>query len=467
MKNNKIKKNILFVFLTIIIISLTCIFNYKMDPYNLFSEKEYFSLQDYPRDLIYTAIKKYKGPKLNTVLIGGSDSITMFNNHCYKDYFNLLCTGVINYDQYKDILDYYIKINPNTKNVIIIAGYSNLINNLYIPLQNLEKNTKLREFQTLYFSIKTTKDSFKILIQNIINLLNYKKESNDNIFIYDESNKMININDFMKNKFKLERCGEAKTLLSLSNKPKDSLEFNCMLASETYKSFADDGHYYRLTSEEIEKASKDNFSQYDFYEIYAYKSAVIYILKTFGDNDILNIQDEIPILFIMELIMIQSASVLRTNNEIIEQLSKGGTVSLRFIENLYKEFGKTIRFWNKDVFKYVTVQNISSKINEAFDTKNITEEYYKNQDFLEHIVNLRDIQDSNKESKILNIIVLILTIVQVIPIIIEFVNWFFSLNIKNFGFIYWVDLSILLLILVILLLKKRIEKKKNFYREGS
>ena len=289
----------------------------------------------------------------------------------------------------------------------------------------------------------------------------------DNIFIYDESNKMININDFMKNKFKLERCGEAKTLLSLSNKPKDSLEFNCMLASETYKSFADDGHYYRLTSEEIEKASKDNFSQYDFYEIYAYKSAVIYILKTFGDNDILNIQDEIPILFIMELIMLQSASVLRTNNEIIEQLSKGGTVSLRFIENLYKEFGKTIRFWNKDVFKYVTVQNISSKINEAFDTKNITEEYYKNQDFLEHIVNLRDIQDSNKESKILNIIVLILTIVQVIPIIIEFINWFFSLNIKNFGFIYWVDLSILLLILVILLLKKRIEKKKNFYREGS
>ena len=73
----------------------------------------------------------------------------------------------------------------------------------------------------------------------------------DNIFIYDESNKMININDFMKNKYKLERCGEAKTLLSLSNKPKDSLEFNCMLASETYKSFADDGHYYRLTSEEI------------------------------------------------------------------------------------------------------------------------------------------------------------------------------------------------------------------------
>ena len=37
-----------------------------------------------------------------------------------------------------------------------------------------------------------------------------------------------------------------------------------------------------------------------------------------GDNDILNIQDEIPILFIMEFIMFQSASVLRTNNEIVE-----------------------------------------------------------------------------------------------------------------------------------------------------
>ena len=78
----------------------------------------------------------------------------------------------------------------------------------------------------------------------------------------------------------------------------------------------------------------------------------------------------------------------------------------------------------------MTVQNVSSKINDAFGTKNIIEEYYKNQNHLEHIVNLRDIQDSNRESKILNIIVLILTIVQVIPIIIEFINWFFSLNIK-------------------------------------
>ena len=140
----------------------------------------------------------------------------------------------------------------------------------------------------------------------------------DNIFVYDESNNMVNINEYMKNHYNLERCGEAKTLLSISNKPENQLEFNCMLASETFKSFVDNGQYYRLTSKEIEKASNDNFSQYDFYEIYAYKSSVIYVLKTFGDNDILNIQDEIPILFIMEFIMFQSASVLRTNNEIVE-----------------------------------------------------------------------------------------------------------------------------------------------------
>lgn len=283
----------------------------------------------------------------------------------------------------------------------------------------------------------------------------------DNIFIYDEANNLTNINEYMKNKYNLERCGEAKTLLSISNKPKNASEFECMLASETFKPFVDNGQYYRLTSKEVEKASQDNFSQYDFYEIYAYKSSVVYVLKTFCDDDILNIQDEIPILFIMELIMFQSAAVLRTNNEIIDQLSKGETVSLRFIENLYKEFGKTIRFWNKDVFKYITVQNISSKINEAFDTKKITDEYYKNQSHLEHIVNLRDIQDSNRESKILNIIVLILTVVQVIPIIIEFINWIFSTDIGNLSCIYWIDLGVLLIILIILLLKNRIEKKKK------
>lgn len=363
--------------------------------------------------------------------------------NCIEEYSNYQCNNKVTKDLKRSFIG---------KNYIACLNY------------NYDGSVITKEPIYMFITYHKSTGLYLLTIMNLKNKFSptqiQDQVTTDNIFIYDESNNMININEYMKNHYNLERCGEAKTLLSISNKPENQLEFNCMLASETFKSFVDNGQYYRLTSKEIEKASNDNFSQYDFYEIYAYKSSVIYVLKTFGDNDILNIQDEIPILFIMEFIMFQSASVLRTNNEIVEQLSKGETVSLKFIEKLYKEFGQTIRFWNKDVFKYVTVQNVSSKINDAFGTKNIIEEYYKNQNHLEHIVNLRDIQDSNRESKILNIIVLILTIVQVIPIIIEFINWFFSLNIK-FRPIYWFDFSILLLILIILIFKKRIEKKRK------
>lgn len=282
----------------------------------------------------------------------------------------------------------------------------------------------------------------------------------DNIFIYDD-NTLININNYMKNKFNLKRCGEAKSLLSISNKPRDYLEFECMMASESYTS---NKINYKLNSKEFKKMCENNFAQYDFYEIYASRDAVVYVLHTFDDNLITNIQDEVPILFIMELIMFQDASVLRTNNKIVEQLSKSGSVSISFIESLYKEFGKTIRFWNKGVFKYETVQNLSSKINEAFGTKNTLEEYYKNQDFLEHIVNLRDVQNSNKESKILNIIAIVLTIVQVVPLIMEFIDWFFETDfnkINLFSSKYIFSISTLLVIILIILIRKKIIKNKK------
>lgn len=282
----------------------------------------------------------------------------------------------------------------------------------------------------------------------------------DNIFIYDD-NTLININNYMKNKFNLKRCGEAKSLLSISNKPRDYLEFECMMASESYTS---NKINYKLNSKEFKKMCENNFAQYDFYEIYASRDAVVYVLHTFDDNLITNIQDEVPILFIMELIMFQDASVLRTNNKIVEQLSKSGSVSISFIESLYKEFGKTIRFWNKGVFKYETVQNLSSKINEAFGTKNTLDEYYKNQDFLEHIVNLRDVQNSNKESKILNIIAIVLTIVQVVPLIMEFIDWFFETDFNRINIFspkYVFSVSTLLIIILIILIRKKVIKNKQ------
>lgn len=108
-KSNTIIKNLTFLFIFIIFIFAICLFNYKIDPYNIFKKQDFLYLNYYPRDLINIAIKNYKGPKIDTVLIGSSDSVSMFG-HFYKKYFNMLCMDAINYKQYKDILEYYLKI---------------------------------------------------------------------------------------------------------------------------------------------------------------------------------------------------------------------------------------------------------------------------------------------------------------------------------------------------------------------
>ncbi len=283
----------------------------------------------------------------------------------------------------------------------------------------------------------------------------------NNLFIYDNNDNLVPLDEYMKVNYNLKRCGNAKVLLSISNMPKNSLEFEYMIASESFNSKRVD---YKLDSKEFKEICHNNLAQYDFYELYASRDAVIYVLHTFDDNLMTNIMDEAPILFIMELIMFQSASILRTNNKIVEQLSKSGSVNISFIESLYREFGKTIKFWSKDVFKYEAVQNLSSTIHKAFETEKILDDYYTNQKFLEHIVNLRDVQDSNRESKILNGIVLLLTIMQVLPIAISFFNWLGS----NESFLeeilkpqYTISFTTILLLLIIVLINRKKLKKKR------
>lgn len=285
--------------------------------------------------------------------------------------------------------------------------------------------------------------------------------STNHLFIYDDNENMISIDEFMKNTYGLDRCGDAKVLISISNKPKDDLEFQYLIAGESYNSRRID---YKLKAQEFIEACNNNFAQYDFYDIYASRNTVVYVLHTFDENLITNIQDEVPILFIMELIMFQNASVLRTNNRITEQLSKNGSVNIKFIEGLYSEFGKTIKFWNKDVYKYQAVQNLSTSIHKAFGTQKILDDYYRNQQFLEHIVNLRDVQNSNRESKILNLIVLVLTAMQVLPVIISFFQWLINREITLSEFIgagSTIGISSLLLLVIVIILKRKNDKNKH------
>ena len=294
-KSNTIIKNLTFLFIFIIFIFAICLFNYKIDPYNIFKKQDFLYLNYYPRDLINIAIKNYKGPKIDTVLIGSSDSVSMFG-HFYKKYFNMLCMDAINYKQYKDILEYYLKYNPNTKNVIIITGYLNLTNDIYIPLPDFEeKNNKIKEFKLLFLSYETTKNSINIIIENIKNFIFNKNNQNDKFIykfkptLFDEFNATQKELDLIEK----ENLENINNLINFLNRKKINYTIIIPPYNATFLSLIYNNKIYQEKIDNFKRYivnnTKENTKIYDFAFVNEYTSKNI-----FENEDILYLNSSHP-----------------------------------------------------------------------------------------------------------------------------------------------------------------------------
>lgn len=294
-----------------------------------------------------------------------------------------------------------------------------------------------------------------ILIPNNTQLTTkFQDNAVSNNLSIEKDGKIVNVNDYIFNKYNLVKCGSCKSVICMSNKPTDEMELYNLLSSESYNGKYNirytSGH---ITSDDIIRRSKHNISQYKFYEAYTSMDSILYIINDFSDDFSQNIKYEALILFIVELTIFQNAAVSRTNDEIVAGLKEEGNVSLAFIEQLYKDFGKTSVFWNPNNFKYMTSQNLANEINRSFKTDEIFEIYNRNQNFLEHIVDLKNAQESNRENTILNFIAIVLALLQVLPLILDFINWASNGNIiVTYG---TTSTLTLFLIFIIILIQKR------------
>lgn len=386
---------------------------------------------------------------------------------------------------YKD--DFYIMI-PLTGEMPKIEKKENEIGNYYVDTLNefsdYECNNKISKSLTRNFleelplgciddydtkQVLQTQNAYLFLTSHISTKLHIltllvpnnkmsttilqDQTTSDNLYIKVNEG-WQNLIEYIFNKYKLQKCGEPKTVLCLSNKPQNINEMYAMLASEAY-----DGEYILkyennyLTSSKLKEISENNISQYAFYESYTSEVSVLYILSFFNEKFQKNLEYEALVLFVVELIIFQCSAINRTNQKIVEELSKEGNVSLKTVENLYTELGKTVIFWNNNNFYYSSSQNFANSLYKAFKTHENFELYEKNQHFLEHIVDLKNAQATNRENKILNIIVILLTCLQVIPIIISFITWL--LDITSYAFIGTIGTSSTLLIIILIVLIKR------------
>lgn len=233
----------------------------------------------------------------------------------------------------------------------------------------------------------------------------------------------VDLYDYLKYKYGLLKCGSGKAFLLLSDRPEKEDEFRCMMAGETYDSQHQNFH---IASDNISQICQTNHAQYDYYQVYMSEMVVACIMENFSENMEERIDITATYAFIVIHAMFQNTSIEKVNMQISNALANDGDISHQEILGLYRNFGKTVRFWEKNNYKYWGTQQEAQCIVEAFGNKELEETYYEHQEFLEHIVELKGAQTEERNGTILNIVATILAVIQVQDFVVELLESFYK-----------------------------------------
>ena len=230
--------------------------------------------------------------------------------------------------------------------------------------------------------------------------------STNHLFIEDpESGEYVSVASYMHHRYFLESCGEAKGVICMSNPPEDRTELGYILAGETYVSEHID---YTILPHRIE-ALLENHACYDYYDSYISRSMVAFIFKDYPDDILERLETEASEIFIVEIVLFQNTAVTRTNNRVIEELDENDGITNAEIEELYIEFGHTMKFWSSNIFKYTFAQKEADEIVRAFEIQKTLDEYYRNQDFLDRMVELKSNIADQKSDEKMNVLLFVLS----------------------------------------------------------
>lgn len=291
-----------------------------------------------------------------------------------------------------------------------------------------------------------------------------------------------NLKDYLQGKYNLIQLGKGKAVLCMSKKPETKQEFLNILASESYNSMQQD---FFISYKELEECAEDNKAIYDYYEAYMTKSVVALI---FGE-DVFTVDKTKPnreeaeiekgkkrvsltatYVFIVEMIMFQSIALNRVINKVSMALSHDGDIDYDYIMQLNEDYAKTIKFWQSNNFKYFGTQREAEQIRRAFDNDELLANYHSQQNFLEHMVEIKTARSENRSALIMNIVLFMLAIVGARDYIIQIISSIYgtiggdiSVVASASGTFDTLLLGIgpLIAIIVLTLRKKRYRKNKN------
>ena len=167
----------------------------------------------------------------------------------------------------------------------------------------------------------------------------------------------------------------------------------------------------------------DNFAQYDLAEVYASPKCLLEIEKdcccTLSDR----LATESIEIFFVELLSMQTASIHRVCSNVLEYMQDterlGAEKDYNRLITLSAEMSAAVLFFDYDRFLYPTVSIACKKISQRFGMEEELQKYYQYREILEQMINLAHEQREKIEGDNMNLLLLLLTIVQVLPTLID------------------------------------------------
>lgn len=236
----------------------------------------------------------------------------------------------------------------------------------------------------------------------------------------------IAIEKYLENRYGLISCGKGKILVCMSNKPENPEEFRHIMAAEVFNGLEQE---YTLScdGEIAKKWCETDCTHYNSYSIFLSNLVIAFIPDEFDSNAKNRIEQMATYAFIAILTMFQNTSIARINKKIAKALSYEGRIANKDVLEVYKEFGKTARFWEIHTYRYAGAQLEAECIIKAFGNAELMAECERQQEFLEKIVNLQASENAKRSGFFLNIMAVIIALYQlkdsVIAIIKNFYNW--------------------------------------------
>lgn len=222
--------------------------------------------------------------------------------------------------------------------------------------------------------------------------------------------------EYLLKRYGLHACGHAKCVGYLDRLPDDMRELEDLLAAEAYDNV---DHEYMLDSTEIKEMCATNRAQFDDYEVYLSSRAIVYVAHEWPAEVEGRVDDFSDYLFVVVMTLFQNTALAKVNMKVTRILEQSGTVSPALKLSIDREYGRTVRFWEMQNFKYLATQLESSCIKEAFLNQELRDVYQEHQEYLEHLVTVQTAIADGRNALIINILATMLAVVQIQPFLVD------------------------------------------------